>query len=65
MTAEIRKIEGGKKEPCLYCGKGPHPTPLACPRIAVVEVDPETATITGISFWEDFFDEEPESDPAA
>jgi len=63
--AEIRSIDGGKKEPCLYCGKAPHPTPLACPRIAVVEVDPETACIVGISFWEDFFRESPEPPPAA
>ena len=63
--AEIKAIQGGKRDPCIYCGKDAHPTPLACPRIAVIEVDPDTATITGISFWEDFFDEAPEKPPAA
>ena len=62
---EVTAIRGGKREPCLYCGKVPHPTPLACPRIAMLHIDPETATITGLSFWEDFFDEGPEIDPAA
>ena len=59
---DLKSITGGKREPCLYCGKAPHPSPLACPRIARLEIDPESATITGLMFWEDFFGEE-ESDP--
>jgi hypothetical protein len=62
---EVTAIKGGKKDPCIYCGGEPHPVPLACPRIAMIHVDPEMATVTGISFWEDFFEESPESPPAA
>ena len=61
--AEITAIKGGKREPCLYCGRDPHPTPLCCPRISMIHIDPEAATIVGITFTDDFFDEEP--DPAA
>jgi hypothetical protein len=50
--AEITSIRGGKREPCLYCGCDPHPTPLACPRIAVLHVDPETACVSAIEFHE-------------
>ena len=63
--ADITSIKGGRKEPCLYCGRAEHATLLACPRIAMVHIDPDTACITGISFWEDFFDEEETSPPAA
>lgn len=56
--AEITSITGGKRPPCLYCGKPEHPTPLACPRIAMIHIDPETATITGLTFVDDFFDDE-------
>jgi hypothetical protein len=62
---EVTAIKGGKREPCIYCGGEPHPTQLACPRIAMIHVDSETATITGISFWEDFFDEQPTPDDSA
>lgn len=50
---------------CIYCGADPHPVPLACPRIAMIHVDPDQATVTGISFWEDFFDEEETPDESA
>ena len=51
---------------CLYCGGDAHKTPLACPRISMIHVDPDTATITGITFVDDFFDEEEiQPDPAA
>lgn len=56
-VTDLEVIRGEKKQPCLYCGEGPHTTPLACPRIAHVQIDPEEGTITGISFWDDFFDE--------
>ena len=64
--AEITSIKGGKREPCLYCGGEPHRTPLACPRIAVVHVDPDTATVSAIEFhcgWKP--DERPEPPTAA
>ena len=35
---ELRSIEGGKKEPCPYCGHAEHPVPLACPRIKAVTI---------------------------
>ena len=62
---EVTAIKGGKKDPCIYCGGEAHTVPLACPRIAMIHVDPDTATITGISFWEDFFHEEPTPPKAA
>lgn len=36
--AELRTIEGHKREPCAYCGQDPHPTPLACPRIKSITI---------------------------
>ena len=33
---ELRAIEGGKREPCLYCGATDHPAPFACPRVKAV-----------------------------
>ena len=64
---DLRAIDGGRKPACIYCGGEAHPVPLACPRISMIHVDPDTATITGISFVEDFFDGEEiqEPDPAA
>lgn len=56
-VTDLEVIRGEKKEPCLYCGGEQHRTQLACPRIAFVQVDPEYGVITGISFWEDFFEE--------
>jgi hypothetical protein len=41
-----------RKEPCIYCGKDPHVTPLACPRVAAVEIDPEFG-ITRVEFFDD------------
>jgi hypothetical protein len=51
-------VRGDKKEPCLYCGQDEHKTPLACPRIAHVTI--EDGCISGISFWEDFYEYEPD-----
>jgi hypothetical protein len=69
MTAptDLSVVRGKKQaeDACLYCGGKPHKTILCCPRIAMVHIDPETACITGITFFGDFFDEEPEIDPAA
>jgi hypothetical protein len=48
---------------CLYCGGAPHPTQLACPRIAHLVIN-EDGYVEGITFRDDFFDEE-ESPPAA
>lgn len=58
---DLTVVRGQKKEPCLYCGGQKHETPLACPRIAHIAI--EDGAVCGISFWEDFFDYEP--DPAA
>lgn len=63
---DLSVVRGKKQEEaaCLYCGAKPHKTPLACPRIAHVSVN-EEGYIDGLTFREDFFDEEPEGDPAA
>jgi thymidine kinase len=48
-------IEGERekrKEICVYCGKDAHTTPLACSRIAAVEIDPEFG-ITRVEFYDD------------
>jgi hypothetical protein len=63
--AEITSIRGGKKEPCLYCGCDPHPTPLACPRIVMVHIDPETACISALEFHDDWKPDERPPPPAA
>ena len=55
----LYSVRAKKKEICLYCGEDPHKTQLACPRIAHVEICPEHAVVTGLSFWGDFFDEDP------
>lgn len=60
--AELKSITGGKKDPCIYCGKPAHPTPLSCPRISAIHVCPENAVVIGIEFWGDHFDDE-ETDP--
>ena len=57
---EVREFP---KAICLYCGGDPHPTPLACPRIAHLAIN-EEGYVEGITFRDDFFDEE-ETDPAA
>ena len=57
--AEVTSITGGKRSPCLYCGRAEHPTPLACPRILMVHIDPEHGSITGLTFVDDYFDDEP------
>ena len=50
---------------CLYCGGEPHKTPLACPRIAHLIIN-EEGYVEGITFKDDFFDEEEiQPDPAA
>jgi hypothetical protein len=41
-----------RKEVCVYCGKEAHVTPLACSRIAAVEIDPEFG-ITRVEFCDD------------
>ena len=53
-------IQGGRKEPCLYCGKAPHPTALACPRILAIDIDPELGVVVAITFRD-----MPEDPPAA
>jgi hypothetical protein len=35
---ELRAIEGGRREPCLYCGAVDHPAVWACPRIHSITV---------------------------
>lgn len=60
---DFQKARDERKERCMYCGKAPHATQLACPRIAHISVN-EEGYCDGISFWGDFFDEE-ETDPAA
>jgi hypothetical protein len=62
--AELRSIEGGKRAVCIYCGSEPHSTPLACPRIAHLTISPE-GYCEGITFVEDFFDEEETPPPDA
>lgn len=57
---EVREFP---KAMCLYCGGDPHPTPLACPRIARLDIN-EEGYVEGISFWDDFYVEE-DADPAA
>ena len=32
----LEVVRGNRKEPCLYCGKEEHPSPLACPRISCI-----------------------------
>lgn len=48
---------------CLYCGGDPHKTQLACPRIAHLSIN-EDGYVEGITFRDDFFEEE-DADPAA
>ena len=57
-VVDMEVIRGDKKEKCLYCGGEEHPTPLCCPRIAHISI--EDGEITGISFWEDFYDFDPD-----
>ena len=57
-VVDMEVVRGDKKEKCLYCGKDAHEVFLACPRIAHLTI--EEGEITGLSFWEDFFDEEPD-----
>lgn len=57
-VVDMEVVRGDKKEKCLYCGQDEHPTPLACKRIAHISI--EDGEISGISFWEDFWDDEPE-----
>jgi hypothetical protein len=60
-VTDLSVVRAERKESCLYCGKDAHAAPLACPRIAAIEVDPEIGAVCGISFWGDFFEEEPTS----
>jgi len=61
MTAptDLSVVRGKKQaeDVCLYCGDKPHKTPLACPRIKELMVS-EEGYICGITFVDDFFDEE-------
>jgi hypothetical protein len=59
-VTDLEVIRSKKKEFCLYCGGEPHKVQLACPRIAHVEICPEHGVVTGLSFWGDFFDEDPD-----
>lgn len=59
---EVREFKK-PEQMCLYCGGEPHKTPLACPRIAHLTIN-EEGYVEGISFWDDFFEEE-EPEPAA
>jgi hypothetical protein len=52
------------KNLCVYCGEAPHKVPLACPRIMMLHIDTETGCVSGITFWEEFYEEE-EPTPAA
>ena len=45
-------INGGKKEPCVYCGEDQHKVPLACPRISAIYIDTENGCVEGIEFRE-------------
>ncbi len=56
-VVDMEVVRGERKEKCLYCGQDEHPQPLCCPRIARVEI--EDGNVSGITFWEDFFDDEP------
>ena len=40
-----------QRDQCLYCGNDGHKTPLACPRISGIEVDPDTGCLCGVNFW--------------
>ena len=62
---DLTVVRGKKQaeEVCLYCGGKPHKTQLACPRIAHISVS-EEGYIEGITFRDDYFDEE-EPTPAA
>ena len=57
-VTDLEVIRGEKKEKCLYCGEDEHPMPLACGRIAHITI--EDGQVVGISFWEDFFDQDPD-----
>ncbi len=61
---DFKKIAGGKKDPCLYCGAPEHPAPLACPRILVIWLT-EDATIEGIEFDPAFQFPQPDPPEAA
>jgi hypothetical protein len=54
-------LEGGKKEPCPYCGEQPHVVPLRCPRISHI-VPSASGEWMEIHFREETPDEEPEDD---
>ena len=60
-VTDLSVVRSERKEVCLYCGKDIHASPLSCPRISHIDVDPEIGAVCGISFWGDFFDEEPPS----
>lgn len=49
---EFKAVEGGKKDPCLYCGKPEHPVPLACPRISAIWID--DGNVSCIEFHDDW-----------
>jgi hypothetical protein len=56
----LEVFRGSKIEPCLYCGKAPHPTVLSCPRISAIDVEPGTAHLVGLSFHEGWTGEDDE-----
>jgi hypothetical protein len=62
---DLSVVRGKKaeQEVCLYCGAKPHRTPLACPRIKELMVS-EEGYICGITFVDDFFNEETPDDAA-
>lgn len=54
--AELRSIDGGKKEPCPWCGQDAHPVPLMCRRIAYVVMNRDEDVVE-VHFWAE--DDEP------
>ena len=55
---DFKAAKDARKPMCLYCGGDPHPTPLACPRIAHLTISGE-GYVEGITFWDDFFEDDP------
>lgn len=47
---DLKAYKGSKKELCMYCGSDAHATPLACPRILGVDIDPEYGCVVGLTF---------------
>lgn len=61
---DFKAAKDARQPVCLYCGGKPHATQLACPRIAHISVS-EEGYCDGITFRDDFFDEDEDPPPAA